>query len=97
MVNKDLVFMMYSGVPQGNKSNIFVRCLLKGVVTNIQLSIVKYLSLIFLAVTKQMTPITTIILSAFFFSTKILVKDILFCFIALIAVSFIIFGYTESK
>jgi drug/metabolite transporter (DMT)-like permease len=44
-----------------------------------------------------MTPITTIFLSAFFFSTKILVKDLLFCLIAIIAVSLIIFGYTESK
>ena len=47
IVNKDLKYAMYDGVPRHQAKNLFYRCLAGGIMNTIELSIVKYLTLVF--------------------------------------------------
>lgn len=84
---------MYYEVPSGSRNNILARCLIVGINANISQSVIKYLSLTFTAVIKNMAPVAVIFLSSYFLKTKILITDIIFCFVCLLACSFVVIGY----
>ena len=84
---------MYYEVPSGSRNNILIRCLIVGINANISQSVIKYLSLTFTAVIKNMAPIAVIFLSAYFLKTKILITDIIFCLVCLLACTFVVIGY----
>ena len=84
---------MYYEVPSGSRNNILARCFLVGINANIAQSVIKYLSLTFTAVIKNMAPIAVIFLSAYFLKTKIQGADIIFCVVCLGACSLVVVGY----
>ena len=88
---------MYGDIPFGNKQYFVLRCLTVSINSNLGQSVVKYLSLTFIAICTQITPIVTIILSSLFLYTTVLYSDLIFPFISFSAVILVVLGYKDTK
>ena len=98
IVNKDLKRYMYDEVPQTQFKNLAKRCLQSASVTLLDFSIIKYISLVFQSVAKNLTPIATIILSAYMTGEKFnCKKDLAFSIISLLGVTFVTVGFGLDK
>ena len=65
--------------------------------TSITFLVIKYVSLNFTTVTRNLTPLITIFIGAWLLKTKIKMFDLFVSFISLIGVILIIIGFTTIK
>ena len=65
--------------------------------TSITFMIIKYVSLNFTTVTRNLTPLITIFIGAWLLGTKIKIFDLFVSFVSLIGVILIIIGFTTIK
>ena len=97
IVNKDLKYAMYDSIPLNQKKNLFFRCLAAGMINSLELTIVKYLSMVFQGVARNLSPIATMILSALWIGEKFNNIDILFMVVSLIGVIAITIGFSYEE
>ena len=78
---------------------MFFRCVAAGMINTLELTIVKYLSLVFQGVARNLSPIATMIMSAFWTGEKFKTVDIIFLVVSLLGVTAITYGfsYNENK
>lgn len=65
--------------------------------TSITFMVIKYVSLNFTTVTRNLTPIITIFIGAWLLGTKIKIFDLFVSFVSLIGVILIIIGFTSIE
>ena len=65
--------------------------------TSITFLVIKYVSLNFTTVTRNLTPLITIFIGAWLLGTKIKIFDLFVSFVSLIGVILIIIGFTTIK
>ena len=65
--------------------------------TSITFMVIKYVSLNFTTVTRNLTPLITIFIGAWLLGTKIKIFDLLVSFISLVGVILIIIGFTSVE
>lgn len=94
IVNKNLKFAMYDSIEKNQAKNLTLRCLAAGMINTLELTIVKYLSMVFQGVARNLTPIATMILSALWIGEKFNNIDILFMIVSLIGVIAITIGFS---
>ncbi len=98
IVNRDLKKYIYDDVPKDQFKNLGLRCFQACLVNVLDFSIVKYISLVFQSVAKNLTPIATILLSAYLIGEKFNCKnDLQFSIISLIGVTFVTCGFGLDK
>lgn len=61
---------MIDSIPSSQYKNMFFICLAAGAINCIELTIVKYLTLVFTGVARNLTPIVTVIMSALWIGEK---------------------------
>jgi drug/metabolite transporter (DMT)-like permease len=91
-VNKNLKHVIWDSVPNTHFKFLAVRCLQNSVFILIQFTIVKYLSLIYIGLAQNMTPLFTIILSYFLTGEKLKMNDVGLIFISFVGVTLITLG-----
>ena len=85
---------MYDSIPLNQKKNLFFRCLAAGMINSLELTIVKYLSMVFQGVARNLSPIATMILSALWTGEKFKTVDIIFMVFSLLGVTAITYGFS---
>lgn len=97
-VNKDLKKHMYDDVPRSQFKNLGLRCVQSCSVNVIDFAIVKYISLVFQSVAKNLTPIATILLSAYLTGERFNCRnDLAFSIISLGGVTLVTLGFGLSS
>jgi drug/metabolite transporter (DMT)-like permease len=94
-VNKNIPKAIYYEIPPNNKQNIAVRCISASMLNIMQYSLVKYISLTFQAVSRNLTPIATVFVSFLLLKERIKLTDLLFTCISFIGVTLMVIGYGE--
>ena len=92
-VNKNIPKAMYYEVPAGNKTLLLVRCVSASMLNIMQYSLVKYISLTFQAVSRNLTPIATVFISYLLLKESIKLTDLLFTCISFVGVTLMVIGY----
>ena len=95
--NVHLKQVVYDDVPRSQLKNLLLRCMQASVVIMIDFSIVKYISLVFQGVTRNLTPMATLLLSALLLGEKFTAFDMGVMFVSLVAVLLITVGITKVK
>lgn len=83
---------VWDKLPPGKMKLMLLRCVLATIVQVTNLTIVKYFSLVFQGIARNMTPIVTILLSQVLIGESVSCFDISFTLVSLIGVVFIIAG-----
>ena len=96
-VNKDLWHVMYASVPHGQGKNIALRCLQGSLINLIEMTIIKYISLIFQGIARNLSPIATIIMSFYTTGEHIKKTDLLYISISLIGVTCTTIGFSLNN
>ena len=91
-VNKNLKQVVWDTVPSTHFKFLLVRCAQNSLFILIQFTIVKYLSLIYIGLATNMTPLFTIIISYVLTGEKLKPTDIGLILISFVGVTFITLG-----
>lgn len=95
-VNKDLKHAFWDGVPEGMMSALFKRSLQGSMVILISFSLTKYLSLVFLGLVHNTTPIVTAIMSCIWMGERLKVNDVMMMVVTFIGVTLITLGFNKE-
>lgn len=99
-VNKNLKHVVYDGVPEGCMKKLVLRGFQATLLICIQFTIVKYLSLIYIGIAQNITPLVTIVMSYYMTGEVLKTSDIVMIFVTFAGVSLITIGFnydTASK
>lgn len=88
---------VYDDVPAGSAKNLFLRCLQAATVIFIDFSIVKYLTLVYQGIARNMTPIATMIMAAYMNNERISTFNAVFTIVSLGGVILIFAGFDSDK
>lgn len=88
---------MYDSVPPGQGFNLFLRCFQASLINIIELSIIKYISLVFQGIARNLTPIATVFLSFLMTGEKFKTVDIVFILVSLFGVTLTTIGFSINK
>ena len=94
MARGNLKYILYDSVPPNQGKNIFLRCFQASLINIIELTIVKYISLIFQSIARNLTPIATVVMSYFMTGEKISNSEIVFIVISLAGVTCTTVGFS---
>ncbi len=94
IVNKNIKYVMIDSIPVNQMKNMFFLCLAAGAINSLELTIVKYLTLVFQGAARNLTPIVTVIMSALWTGEKFKTVDIVFLVVSLAGVSAITYGFS---
>ena len=97
IVNKNIKYAMYDSIEKKQVKNLTLRCIAAGIINTLELTLVKYLSMVFQGVARNLSPIATIILSALWIGEKFNNIDILFMIVSLLGVIAITIGFSYEK
>lgn len=73
---------------------MFCICLAAGIINSLELTIVKYLTLVFQGAARNLTPLVTVVMSAFWTGEKFKTVDIVFLVVSLLGISAITYGFS---
>jgi drug/metabolite transporter (DMT)-like permease len=82
--------VIWDSVPRSQFQNLAIRSCQGSLLILIQFTIVKYLSLIYIGVAQNCTPLVTVLMSYFMTGERVKMIDIVMILITFIGVSFII-------
>ena len=95
--NVNLKYVVYDSIPRHQFTNLLKRSLQASSLILIQFSIVKYLSLIFIGISQNCTPLVTVFMSFYMTGEKIRCFDFVLIFITFIGVMLVILGIESQK
>lgn len=89
--------MMWDIVPREQSKNIFYRCVQSNCANLIEISVIKYISLVFVGIVNNLSPILTMCLAYFTVKERFKFADILFIVVSLIGVTLTTIGIKDNK
>lgn len=95
--NKNLLNVMYYDVPRHNFGNLALRCFQASLSLIIEFTVVKYVSLVLMGISRNLAPIITLLMSACMTGEKITAFDVLFCIASLVAITIVINGFAKPQ
>jgi len=92
-VNKDIKRVVYDDISRSLFWGLFQRSIQATILIFIQFTIVKYLSLVFIGLAQNITPLVTIVLSYFMTGERLKKSDFVMIFITFVGVTFVTIGF----
>ena len=86
MVNKKLPYALWHCIKPGQFKKLVLRCSLAIALNIMEFTIVKYISLVFQGIARNLTPIVTCILAYFMVKERFTRMDAFFIFVSLIGI-----------
>ena len=95
ITNKELKKVVWDGVPLEQFKNLAIRSSQATCLILIQFTIVKYLSLVYIGLAQNCTPLVTVIMSYLMTGEEIVCVDILLILITFVGVTLVTIGFKK--
>lgn len=96
-VNSKLKYVVWDSIPRHQFKNLAIRSGQACLLILIQFTIVKHLSLIYIGVAQNITPLVTVIMSYFMTGEQISAINVLMIIITFCGVTMITYGFNQQK
>ena len=95
-VNRRLKYVVYDSVPKKQFKNLFIRGSQATLLILIQFTIAKYLSLVYIGLAQNITPLVTVVMSFYMTGERIKRLDLALIFVTFIGVTLVTLGFAQD-
>ena len=96
-VNKDIKLAMWDGVPEGNTFLLIQRIMCNCLSVIINFTVIKYMSLIYVGVAQNLSPLLIVVMSYFCLGERINKQDLVLLFVTFVGVVIVIYGMSVER